>query len=154
MEDVLAQRRILHHQRLDPLDRHPQDPADSPHDPVEARALPRQHPDLAEELRRAVGGNHTLVRLAEPLDDVRTAREHHEEVVGRVARREQHFARLGVPLLPQPRELRELLPRKRRDRRPGRILSAYGVVHMLPSFAVGAAYAAPMPTISEATDSG
>ena len=54
--------------------------------------LAGEEPDLADELRRAVGRDDRLARLAVALEDPDLAGQHHDQVVGVVAVGEQHIS--------------------------------------------------------------
>jgi hypothetical protein len=92
-QDQVAQPWLLRHDPAQLRDRYRQDPPCGGDDGAEEGALPGQHADLTEKLRRAVTGDHARPRLAVTLDDVGRAREQHDQVVGLVAIGEQHITR-------------------------------------------------------------
>jgi hypothetical protein len=92
-QDQVTQAGLLRHDPAHLRHRNCQHPPCGSGDGAQERALPRQHADLAEKLRRTEAGDHTCPRPAVTLNDVGRAREQHDQVIRLVAIGEQHITR-------------------------------------------------------------
>jgi hypothetical protein len=96
-QDEIAQARLLRHDPAQLCHRNREDPPRGGGDGAEEGALPGEHADLAEELRRTVTGDDGRPWPAVPIHDVGCAREQHDQIVGLVAIGEQHVTSGHVP---------------------------------------------------------
>ena len=128
-QDEVAQAWLLRHDPAQLRDRNGEDPPCGGGDGAQEGALPGEHANLAQKLRRTVAGDDPCPRMAVTLDDVGRARQQHDQVVGLVAIGEQHITSSHVAfaaVFAQHSKLGRIQDRRTPRKRDQAIVAAVG----------------------------